>query len=72
MNEDKRMDPCERLMQFFESSHLREDLQFVVEDCHLLAQDMLDRLPHNPELTIALRELIRAKDSFVRTLLYKE
>ena len=66
------MDPCERLMQFFQYKHLPEELQAVSMRCCMLAEDMLKTLPHNPELTVGLRKLLEAKDCFVQANLYKE
>ena len=65
-------DPCERLLQFFEYDHLPNDLKAISILSHHLAIEMLDMLPHNPELTVGLRYLMQAKDCFVRANLFKE
>jgi hypothetical protein len=62
-------DPCERLLQFLVSAHLRTDLQPIVQQCETLAQWMLTTCPHNQELTLGLRALIEAKDNFCRAVL---
>jgi len=65
-------DPCERLMQFFGYDHLPNDLKAVSMLSHHLATDMLDMLPHNPELTLGLRKLIEAKNYFVQAKIAKD
>lgn len=65
-------DPCERMMQFFNFSHLPVGLREISAECCQLADTMLKNLPHNPELTVGLRKLLEAKDCFVRAQLYKE
>lgn len=72
MPEDPRPDACERLLQFFAFAHLRDDLKPVVMACHTHAQYLLRTCPHTPELTLALRDLISAKDNAVRALLSHE
>ena len=48
-----------------------ECLQNVSEPFGLLAQQLVDSLPQNPERTAALRKLLEAKDCAVRALIYK-
>ena len=36
-----------------------------------LAADIVERLPRNPERTVALRKLLESKDCAVRALLFK-
>lgn len=62
----------ERMMQFFNYNHLREDLQGTSMKFAGLAQWITDNLPQNPERTVALRKLLEAKDCAVRAQLYKE
>jgi hypothetical protein len=62
----------DRLLQFFEYSHLPERLQRISMSFHNLARWMCDELPQNPERTVALRKLLEAKDCAVRASLYKE
>ena len=60
------------MLQFFAYEHLPEHLQAVSKPFGVLAQDIVDRLPMNPERTVALRKLLESKDCAVRALLYKE
>jgi hypothetical protein len=62
----------DRMLQFFAYEHLPPHLQAVSKPFGLLAQEMVDTLPPNPERTAGLRKLIEAKDCAVRALLYKE
>lgn len=59
------------MLQFFEFKHLRPDLQEVSRPFGELAQEIIAKLPRNPERTVALRKLLEAKDCAVRALLYK-
>jgi hypothetical protein len=56
-------------LRWFDYDHLPPFLQAVSEPCHRLAFDMAATLPDGPELTIALRKLLEAKDAFVRQAL---
>jgi hypothetical protein len=47
-------------------AHLPAHLQAISKPCHDLAEDMLHALPDGPELTFGLRQLLLAKDAFVR------
>ncbi|MFD3749763.1 hypothetical protein ACFWVT_05760 [Streptomyces cyaneofuscatus] len=49
----------------FAYDHLPEHLQEVSRPFHDLAQDLLDRLPDDPELSASLRKLREAKDCAV-------
>lgn len=64
--------PVDRMLQFFQYSHLPANLQEVSKDFCVLAHKIVDKYPMNPERTVALRKLLEAKDAAVRTLLYKE
>jgi hypothetical protein len=61
----------EPLLQFFEYSHLPDHLRMASMKFHVLAYEMVDNLPRNPERTMALRKLLEAKDAAVRSLIYK-
>jgi hypothetical protein len=61
----------EPILQFFKFDHLREDLRVVSAPFGLLAKDLVDTLPRNPERTVALRKLLEAKDAAVRAKLYE-
>jgi hypothetical protein len=63
--------PDEPMLQFFRYDHLPEHLQAVSLPWCALAKHAVDTLPRNPERTDALRLLLRAKDSAVRSLIYK-
>ena len=58
------------LLQFFNYSHLPEDLQEVSKPFHDLAYHIHDTLPNNPEKTAALRKLLEAKDCAVRAKVF--
>ena len=60
-----------RLLQFFEYSHLPEHLQAVSKPFGELAKHLDATLPSNAETTVALRKLLEAKDCAVRALLEK-
>ena len=58
----------EFLSQFFNYSHLPANLQEVSKPFYELHLQIIDRLPRNPERTVALRKLLEAKDCAVRAL----
>lgn len=60
------MNPTEHLLQFFGYAHLPEKLQAVSAPFHDLAFDLAGSQPGGPELTVALRKLLEAKDAAVR------
>jgi hypothetical protein len=62
----------ERMLQFFNYNHLREDLQGTSMKFAALADWIVENLPQNPERTVALRKLLEAKDCAVRAQLSKE
>jgi hypothetical protein len=62
---------AEPILQFFEFSHLPADLQGVSVRFHALAHNLVNRLPRNPERTVALRKLLEAKDAAVRAKIMK-
>jgi hypothetical protein len=61
----------DRMLQFFDYAHLRDDLKNVSQPFGELAQHIVDNLPENPERTVALRKLLEAKDCAVRAFIYK-
>jgi hypothetical protein len=64
--------PASDLLQFFGYSHLPPALQEASKPFHDLAVRLLESCPvPNPELTVALRKLLEAKDAAVRARLYK-
>lgn len=58
-----------QLLSFFAYDHLPPFLQAVSAPCHDLAFDLAGTLPDGPEMTVALRKLLEAKDAFVRQAL---
>lgn len=57
------------LLRYFAFDHLPERLQGVSRPFALLAADLVDTLPPGPEVTVALRKLLEAKDCAVRAAL---
>ena len=62
----------DRMLQFFEYSHLPAHLQEISKPFGELATQICAILPANPERTAGLRKLLEAKDCIVRAKLYKE
>ena len=62
----------EHILQFFAYGHLPEHLQGVSRPFGLLAEQIIESLPRNPERTVALRKLLEAKDAAVRALIAKD
>jgi ferritin-like protein len=61
----------DRMLQFFTFAHLPPHLQDVSRPFRDIAATIVNKLPSNPERTVALRKLLEAKDCAVRALLYK-
>ena len=59
------------IMQYFEFSHLPEQLQQVSKPIGELAKQMDDDLPDCAEKSAGLRKLLEAKDCLVRAQLIK-
>lgn len=59
------------LLQFFTYAHLPEKLQGVSKLFHDLAQEIVTKVPFNPEQTVALRKLLEAKDCTARAMIFK-
>lgn len=57
------------IVQFFSYAHLRDPLARVSEIFERAAITLLAMLPDGPELTVALRKLLEAKDAAVRAAL---
>jgi hypothetical protein len=62
----------DRMLQFFVFEHLPENLREASRPFCELANKIVENYPSNPELTVALRKLLEAKDCAVRALLYKD
>ena len=56
----------EHLLGLFTYKHLPPHLQDVSKPLAVLACEMVEACPNNPELTAGLRKLLEAKDCFVR------
>lgn len=54
------------VLKHFRFSHLPERLQAVSRQCGELAMSMANSIPEGPDLTCGLRDLLTAKDNFVR------
>lgn len=61
----------EDILQFFAYEHLPPHLQEISKPFGLLAQQIVELLPRNPERSVALRKLLEAKDAAVRARLFK-
>lgn len=59
------------ILQYFESSHLPQDLRIVSIQVAAVANNMAKELPACAETSAGLRKLLEAKDCFVRAKLYK-
>lgn len=59
----------QHVAKYFAYSHLPPHLQDFSAPCANLAEAMIALLPDGPELTAGLRELLKAKDCFVRAAL---
>lgn len=59
-------------MQFFAYEHLPAHLQEISKPFGDLAAVIHERVPRNPERTVALRKLLEAKDAAVRAKLFKD
>jgi hypothetical protein len=57
------------VLKHFRYDHLPAHLQAISKPCADLAIAMADQLPENPDLTCGLRDLLTAKDNFVRARL---
>lgn len=62
--------PVQHVLQFFNYSHLPDELQKIAAPFAALA-DTVAQGPGNPETTVALRKLLEAKDAAVRAVLAK-
>jgi glutamate/tyrosine decarboxylase-like PLP-dependent enzyme len=56
----------QQIAQWFSFEHLKAPLKEVSQQCHDLADQMIEQLDDSPELTAGLRKLLEAKDCFVR------
>jgi len=61
----------EHIMQFFSYAHLPEHLANVSVYFANIADLIVEKIPRNPERTVALRKLLEAKDAAVRAMVAK-
>lgn len=61
----------EPILQFFEFANLPASTMEIVRPFCVLAHNITESLPRNPERTSALRKLLEAKDAAVRARLFK-
>lgn len=54
------------ILRYFHYGHLPESLQQHSKPFCELARHVVEKLPRNPERTVALRKLLEAKDAAVR------
>ena len=66
---ERRNTAVAHVLQYFTYAHLPEKLAAISKPFADLAFQMADTLPSNPELTVALRKLLEAKDCAVRAFL---
>jgi len=59
-------------IKYFKYEHLKGDLRTVSEKMSKLANEMEEMLPDGPEKSAGMRELLIAKDCFVRAMLPDE
>lgn len=71
-NKGENMPKPHYLLQFFSYAQLPEKMQTVSKPFCELAHALCQALPENPELTVALRKLLEAKDSAVRAFIFKD
>lgn len=63
-------EPEDRMLKWFEFSHLPAHLQLVSQPCAELAAMICVQCQPGPERTVALRKLLEAKDAAVRAKLH--
>lgn len=69
---NKKTEPApEHIRQFFAYAHLPKHLADVSSPFADMADHIIERLPRNPERTVALRKLLEAKDAAVRAMVAK-
>lgn len=61
--------PSQRILQYFNYSHLPENVQIISKALCDVAYAMETSLSDGPEKTTGLRKLLEAKDCFVRAAL---
>lgn len=69
MPETPGREPTEHIAQFFTWAHLPPHLQAISAPFGKLAAELIEKLPRNPERSVALRKLLEAKDAAVRAVI---
>ena len=64
--------PSDPMLQFFKYQQLPEHLQKISIPFCLMAENVVNTLPRNPERTACLRKLLEAKDCAVRAMIYTD
>ncbi len=62
----------QNVLQFFAYDHLKGEMRSTSMEFHNLAHHLADNVKANPELVVALRKLLEAKDAAVRAHIWKE
>lgn len=62
--------PEERMLKWFEFSHLPPHLQVVSGEFYTLVRSVCTMIEPGPERTVALRKLLEAKDAAVRAVVH--
>lgn len=65
----KRRPEVTNVLQFLSDKHLHPELRQIVTPIRNLAFELLKTLDDGPELTLGLRKLVEAKDTFCRQYL---
>lgn len=60
----------DRMMRWFEFSHLPQHLQAVSAQFHAIATSICKTVAPGPERTVALRKLLEAKDAAIRATVH--
>ena len=63
-------DTTDRMLKWFEFSHLPTNLQEVSRPFSELAVKITQRVDPGPERTVSLRKLLESKDAAVRALVH--
>jgi hypothetical protein len=67
-NLDSRHPAIQDVAMWFHYDHLPPKLYDVSKKVHDLAEEMIDAIPDDAQLTIGLQHLLTAKDCFVRAI----
>jgi hypothetical protein len=62
----------EDLMQFFGGNPATERAKEMAQSFRVLAQEIVETVPRNPQRRAALQRLLEARDCVLRALVYRE